>query len=473
MKNWRQFLVTAIHLLVIRPIVILFLGLVTEGREQLRQLRQYIMIANHNSHLDIFLLYTLLPTPHLHRTRPLAAKDYFQRWPLVFRMIGFLFNPIWVDRSQQGGGQALQEMAKALEQGDNLIMFPEGTRGSAGELQDFRKGLGVLAAQFQGLPLVPILLQGPERILPRKTFIPVPFWINAQVGPPQQYQEGTAAEITSEMESIMSHMLKSASRSRHRRRHRREEKLLTLAFLGIDGSGKSTLSRLLAAHMSAECRTALVSDALVLYSRGKIEQLQPLLLESVRSRIGQYAKVTRSMKQYKLPKITELLLRDHLLSQISRWYDPGCICLDGAPLLNITAWISLYRPEYFDVSVCEQIIQILTGQLPLTRNSKLARELPDLQLLERLHLNQLTLPELIFWVDTPPAVAIDRIQSRGEPLQSHEDLNKLTHLRQGYELVVQVLKKMETCQVHILDGNLDLKTLVEYCQTLTSSFQED
>ena len=62
--------------------------------------------------------------------------------------------------------------------------------------------------------------------------------------------------------------------------------------------------------------------------------------------VSDYAKNAKSLKQYKIPKLTELLLRNVLLNEVKRWYHPDYVVMDGSPLLNLTSWAILYKKSY-------------------------------------------------------------------------------------------------------------------------------
>ena len=84
----------------------------------------------------------------------------------------------------------------------------------------------------------------------------------------------------------------------------------------------------------------------MLYKNGHPKNIQPLITDEIRKIISSYAKKAKSLKGYKIPKLAELLLRDHILDEVKKWYSPDYIILDGAPLLNLTAWAYLYKQKY-------------------------------------------------------------------------------------------------------------------------------
>ena len=222
--------------------------------------------------------------------------------------------------------------------------------------------------------------------------------------------------------------------SRHKRRPERHQPFV-VAVLGIDGSGKSTLSRRLSLDLSLDASTCLIGDSLELFADGAPRAAQPLLKEKLRRWVSAQAKDAKSLARYKIPKLTELLLRDALLGEAKRWYGPDLIFMDGSPILNMTAWSILYRSELMSTEFCARAMAILAG----TGSTKdpLFREFPELRVMKRLGLTRLSLPDAVIFLDVPPAVSMERIRSRGEKMQVHETEEKLGRLREAYLLVVE------------------------------------
>jgi len=440
------------HLLLLRPFVGLFFGVNAAGRENLEGLDRYILVANHNSHLDTALLFHVLPLRDIPATRPVAAKEYFSRSRLVFRLVDWLFRPVWVERGSLDR-DPLRGMREALRAGHNLILYPEGTRGTPGEMAAFRQGVGKLAEEHPDIPVVPVHLAGPERSLPKGGPVPLPIWNNVVIGPPRTIAGG-AREFVRSLEETIRELSRSEAAHRHRRA-RRAERPPAVAVLGIDGSGKSTLSRNLTRALSMRRRVCLVSDGLELWEEGERQGLQPLLAEKVREVVGAYAKKAGSLKRYKLPKLGELLLRDHLMGQVRRWYAPGLIVQDGCPALNLTAWAMLYREEGLDAEVCSKALRVLTGRGgPVDRDDPIYTRHPELAALERLGLTTLGLPEAVVFLDVDPALSIERIHGRGQRVQVHETGEKLARLRRGYLAVCEAIGREFEVPVRTLDGAL-------------------
>lgn len=141
--------------------------------------KQCIVVANHNTHIDTFILFRMFPLSRVSSVKVVAAKDYFG-----MGFCGFvgrtLFNLILVDRKATNTEVAMAPIYEALHKGDSLILFPEGSRGDPGVLQRFKTGIGKIAMEFPDIPVFPVFLHGIEKTLPKGGSVPVPFTIRVQ-----------------------------------------------------------------------------------------------------------------------------------------------------------------------------------------------------------------------------------------------------------------------------------------------------
>ena len=148
---------------------------------------QRIYFANHSSHGDLVLLWAALPAPLRRRTRPVAAADYWLGSRLR-RFVGCeVFRAVLVTRGAPGEpkGDPIGDMARALDDGDSLILFPEGTRNVTGEpLLAFKSGLHRLAEARPGVELVPAWIGNLNRVLPKGEVVPVPLLCRVTFGAP-------------------------------------------------------------------------------------------------------------------------------------------------------------------------------------------------------------------------------------------------------------------------------------------------
>jgi 1-acyl-sn-glycerol-3-phosphate acyltransferase len=154
---------------------------------------QCIFFANHGSHLDVVVLWAVLPKELRARTRPVAARDYWETSWLRRYAATRLFRAVLVDRQGGSLGQLRAQMdhlIAALDAGDSLIIFPEGTRGTGREIGPFKSGLDYLARQRPEIDLVPVYLHNLQRIMPKGEFLPVPQLSRVTFGAPLHLLEG-------------------------------------------------------------------------------------------------------------------------------------------------------------------------------------------------------------------------------------------------------------------------------------------
>lgn len=140
--------------------------LAIHGRERLDAPGARIVLYNHQSTLDLFLLAALLPARAL-----VVYKSDFHRIPLIGWAIAAV-GMVPIDLADRR--RALKDLAlagiRARERGCVLLIAPEGARSSSGELQPFKRGAFHLAAKV-GLPIAPMVLHGAHDLLPRGSIL--------------------------------------------------------------------------------------------------------------------------------------------------------------------------------------------------------------------------------------------------------------------------------------------------------------
>ena len=148
--------------------------------------RRRIYFANHRSHADFVLIWTVLPARLRRLTRPVAGADYWLKGRLRSFIGQRVFRAVLIDRNPvTRGDDPIAIMAAALDQNSSLILFPEGTRNTSEEpLLPFKSGLYHLAKARPDVELVPIWIENLNRVMPKGEFVPIPLLCTVTLGTP-------------------------------------------------------------------------------------------------------------------------------------------------------------------------------------------------------------------------------------------------------------------------------------------------
>jgi 1-acyl-sn-glycerol-3-phosphate acyltransferase len=170
-----------------------------EGREKVRPGATYVMVANHQSLLDILVLFRLF----VHFKWVSKIENF--RIPCV----GWNMRLNQYIELRRGDKQSIGEMMSAasrtLDSGSSVMMFPEGTRSADGRLKDFKHGAFTLA-QGGGVPILPIVVEGTANALPKRGFVlqgrhPITIRVLDEI-PHETIQDRPVEDVTREVREL-------------------------------------------------------------------------------------------------------------------------------------------------------------------------------------------------------------------------------------------------------------------------------
>jgi 1-acyl-sn-glycerol-3-phosphate acyltransferase len=158
------------------------------GKEHLPASGPFVLVANHESHLDALVIACAVPLSLRDQLFPLAAGDVFFETPARAAFAAHLLNalPVW---RRNAGRHGLSDLRKRLlEEEGVFILFPEGGRSRDGEMKPFKAGIGMLVA---GTPVavVPCYLDGPFEAFPAGSILPRGHKVRLRIGAAQVFAD--------------------------------------------------------------------------------------------------------------------------------------------------------------------------------------------------------------------------------------------------------------------------------------------
>lgn len=179
----RLFARFVLYRLILRPFLALIIGVKFPKASAFPE-GQFILVSNHNSHLDTVSLLCSLPVKRLKDVHPAAAADYFARNRVMATLCEFFLNTVFVRRKGEGGAilKPIDELDMHIKNGKSLILFPEGTRGLPEQIVDFKCGAAVLLQRNPDVKLVPIFMIGMGKAMPKGDGFLIPTECEIRVG---------------------------------------------------------------------------------------------------------------------------------------------------------------------------------------------------------------------------------------------------------------------------------------------------
>src|SRR3990172_2613494 len=195
----------------------LFAWIRVEGLKQIELLDgPVIFAANHRSHIDTAVIFSALPPRFRYNLAPAMSKDFFKahffpkehKWwqwftkSLQYYLVTLFFNAFPLPRREAGARQALRYIGEMVDDGFSILIFPEGGRSDSDEIKPFQPGVALIASRLK-LPVVPVLLEGTERMLPRNWKMARPGRIRVVFGPPLRLEGDDYQSLTKNVEEAI------------------------------------------------------------------------------------------------------------------------------------------------------------------------------------------------------------------------------------------------------------------------------
>ncbi len=204
----QAFILRFTYSFLLRWILKLFVGVKSDKASFLSEEKQFIIVANHNSHLDTMALMSVMPSKILPKVKPVAAIDHFGKTKFQQKLSNYFINTLLISRT---GGSAIKQMKQALDEGYSLIIFPEGSRGEPDEEQAMKPGVALLLALCPQTKYVPVYMTGMGKAMPKGDNLIVPYESFLYFGRPTTIQSTDKKEILLQIEQDIKGLKKRAS----------------------------------------------------------------------------------------------------------------------------------------------------------------------------------------------------------------------------------------------------------------------
>jgi long-chain acyl-CoA synthetase len=201
----------------ILPIARLFAWAQVRGLEHLDHISgPVVFAANHQSHMDVPVILSVLPGSWRARVAPAMAKEFFKAhfFPEAFSrrqvftnrlnyyLAAFFFNTFPLPQREVGARQTLRYIGEVTGTGYSVLIFPEGIRTDTGEIKPFRGGIGMIGSRL-GLPVVPVRLDGIDRVLHTSWKMARPGRVSVTFGRPMRLTGDNYAELAKHVEQAV------------------------------------------------------------------------------------------------------------------------------------------------------------------------------------------------------------------------------------------------------------------------------
>ncbi len=175
-----------------------------------------IFAANHQSHFDTPVILDALPARWRYRVAPAMAKEFFKAhfYPEQFGrkayfqnsanyyLASLFFNAFPLPQRESGTRQTLRYIGELISRGYSILIYPEGRRTQKGEIGPFQPGAAMIAARLE-VPVVPVRLEGLDRILHQSWKFPSRGVARVTFGVPMSLKGHDYAELSRRIEAAV------------------------------------------------------------------------------------------------------------------------------------------------------------------------------------------------------------------------------------------------------------------------------
>ncbi len=184
----KKIILIIIYTIFWRNFLRIFIGLQYFNNKSLRNIKQFILIANHNSHMDTMALMSAIPSRFIHRVHPIAARDFFGGSLFSRILMRYLVNATLIRRDREDPERdPIDDMDKMLKKQRSLILYPEGSRGIPGKMSNFKRGLGYLVQRNPNINVIPVYLENIYKTLPKGKKLILPYNCSIKFGQPIKF----------------------------------------------------------------------------------------------------------------------------------------------------------------------------------------------------------------------------------------------------------------------------------------------
>lgn len=189
----------------------IFIGLKYFNNKSLKNIKQFILVANHNSHMDTMAIMSAIPSRFIHRVHPIAARDFFGNNFIQKFLMRYLVNATLIRRDREDPNRdPINDMNKMLQKQRSLILFPEGSRGIPGIMSNFKTGLGYLVQKNPSIDVIPVYLDDVYKTLPKGKKLILPYNCSITFGKPIDFKSYEMEDI---LETAEKEILKLKNRN--------------------------------------------------------------------------------------------------------------------------------------------------------------------------------------------------------------------------------------------------------------------